>query len=374
MSEKIRLLLEKQPLPNIPFWENTHSKIFIYGTGEMAQSVYRVLIENGLVISGFLDHRILVNPFLNGLPVLNSEGASDAIVVIGIHNRDAEIPPILERLRSIGVRQIITPVELYDFFGDALGIRYWLTKRNYYFSYRALIEEVSSMWSDEASRLLYESVLEFRINGDYSLLPAPDLVHQYFPSDIPSWKTPLRFVDCGAFHGDTLLSFQQSNISFEAISAFEPDENNFRKLAQFIHANRKYFPAANLWPCGVSSSTRQLSFDKDRGEASATSLSGNSMVQCVSLDEAIPYFMPTLIKMDIEGAEYDALLGACQIINTYLPGLAVSLYHRPEHLWQLPMLVEAIAPGKYNYYMRSHAMSTFDTVLYCVPIRAEKTV
>jgi len=370
MNEKLRFLLEKTPVQNVPFWENTHSKIFIYGTGGMAQSIYRVLTEKGLMVSGFLDHRMKEKSFLNGLPVFSPEKASEAIIVIGIHNRDAEIPPILERLRLLGAAQIITPVELYDFFSEALGIRYWLTKRDYYFSYKSLIEEVSLMWADEASRSLYTSILEFRITGDYSVLPSPDLAHQYFPLDIPAWKTPLRLVDCGAFDGDTLLNFQKSNILFEAVAAFEPDENNFCKLAQFAHANREYFSSINLWPCGVSSSTRQLSFDTGKGEASSVSIGGGSVVQCVSLDEALRTFMPNLIKMDIEGTEPEALIGARQIINTYLPGLAISLYHRPEHHWQLPMLVENIAPGKYSFYVRSHAMNTFDSVLYCVPIPA----
>ena len=91
------------------------------------------------------------------------------------------------------------------------------------------------------------------------------------------------------------------------------------------------------------------------------------MVQCVALDDAIPTFASNLIKMDIEGAEYDALLGARRLIHSFLPGLAISIYHRAEHLWQLPMLVRDIAPGKYSFYIRSHAMNTFETVLYCVP-------
>jgi FkbM family methyltransferase len=202
---------------------------------------------------------------------------------------------------------------------------------------------------------------------NYSLLPAPDVAHQYFPLDIPAWKAPLRFVDCGAFDGDTLLNFQKSNISLETVSAFEPDENNFRKLAQFIHANQEYFSSVNLWPCGVSSSTRQFSFDVGKGEASAVSLAGSSVIQCVSLDEAIPTFLPNLIKMDIEGAEPDALYGARNLIKASRPGLAISIYHRPEHLWQIPLLIENIAKGQYQYYLRAHAFNDFDVVLYAIP-------
>lgn len=373
MNEKLRALLEKQPPPTTPFWENTRSRIFIYGTGGMAQSVYRVLTEKGLVVSGFLDHRASVNPFLNGLPILTPENASGAIVVIGIHNRDADVPVIIEGLKISGAERIINPVELYDFFSDELGIRYWLTKKDYYFSFKSLIEEVGSIWADEASQSLYTSILEFRINGDYSVLPQPDLARQYFPLDIPAWKTPLRFVDCGAFDGDTLLNFQKSNIPFEAVSAFEPDERNFGRLARFVHANEGYFRSANLWPCGVSSSIRQLSFDTGHGEASAVSFGGSSTVQCVSLDEAIPNFMPNLIKMDIEGAELDALLGARNLIRKSHTGLAISIYHRPEHLWQIPLLIEDLAMGHYQYYLRVHGFNDFDLVLYCIPIIAGKS-
>lgn len=367
MNERLSSILNERSLQNIPFWESTRSRIFIYGTGSMAQSVYRVLTENGLMISGFLNHRLPGNPFLNGLPILGPENASEAIVVIGIHNRDAEIPPILERLKSLGAARIITPIDLYDFYGEALGIRYWLTKRDFYFSFMSVIEDVDSMWADEESQSLYAALLEFRITGDYSLLPQPDLRHQYFPLDIPAWKTPLRFVDCGAFDGDTLLNFQKSNIPLEAVSAFEPDENNFRKLAQYVNAEKGYFPTVNLWPCGVYSSTKQLSFNSGKGEASAASAAGSSMVQCISLDEAIPTFMPNLIKMDIEGAEPDALLGARSLIQGSRPGLAISIYHRPEHLWQIPLLVENLAQGQYRYFLRAHAFNDFDVVLYAIP-------
>lgn len=101
--------------------------------------------------------------------------------------------------------------------------------------------------------------------------------------------------------------------------------------------------------------------------ASNIASAGAAIIQAVALDDALPTFTPNLIKMDIEGAEYDALLGARKLIRTHLPGLAISLYHRPEHLWQLPLLVERIAPGKYKFMMRSHAQNSFDLVLYAIP-------
>jgi len=76
------------------------------------------------------------------------------------------------------------------------------------------------------------------------------------------------------------------------------------------------------------------------------------------------YIAHKLIKTDIEGAEPDALLGTRKLISEHLPGLAISIYHRPEHLWQIPLLVYQIAGNQYQHYLRSHAFSDFDIVLY----------
>ena len=91
------------------------------------------------------------------------------------------------------------------------------------------------------------------------------------------------------------------------------------------------------------------------------------MIQCVSLDEALPGFAPSLIKMDIEGAEMDALQGARTLIARHCPGLAISVYHRPEHLWQIPLWVNHAMPGAYRLSLRSHAYNDFELVLYAIP-------
>jgi len=90
------------------------------------------------------------------------------------------------------------------------------------------------------------------------------------------------------------------------------------------------------------------------------------MIQVVALDEAIPHFRPNLIKMDVEGAEMDALRGAGRLIQKYRPGLAISSYHHPAHLWQIPKLVSELCP-EHKLYLRCHSHSSFDLVLYAFP-------
>ncbi len=73
-----------------------------------------------------------------------------------------------------------------------------------------------------------------------------------------------------------------------------------------------------------------------------------------------------LLKMDIEGAEQQASRGASQTIQTHRPVLAVSLYHRPADLWEIPLLIEEISPG-YRMYLRVYGDMLLETVLYCLP-------
>jgi len=354
--------------------ENNSESIFVYGTGSVGNDVWKLLNAKGFALKGFMDHRgtqsnlVGTNIYLPQDERISKEERKNSSVIIAIHNRDANISLILENLRALKYRGIITLIDLYDRFPSELGERYWLTSRDFYSRFPDSIRSAHDLLADQTSRDIYNRLIQFRLSGDYSLLPQPDLEHQYFPADIPAWKTPLRLVDCGAFDGDTLKNFITANISIEAVAAFEPDLINFRKLSQFVKENQNHLPHTSLWPCGVFSSTTQLHFATGRGESSNITNAGESTLQCISLDEAISTFTPNLIKMDIEGAEVEALRGAQYILQEARPGLAISVYHRPEHLWEIPLLIERLMRGSYQYYLRSHGFNDFDIVLYAIPV------
>jgi hypothetical protein len=75
---------------------------------------------------------------------------------------------------------------------------------------------------------------------------------------------------------------------------------------------------------------------------------------------------PNLIKMDIEGGELDALMGAAAILEKYRPNLAISVYHKTNDIWQIPGLISSII-GPCNYFLRRHSRTIADTVLYVFP-------
>ncbi|MCZ2127151.1 MAG: FkbM family methyltransferase [Anaerolineales bacterium] len=363
MSAWLNAIFQKEnpPLEN---WLSGEYPIYIYGAGTFARDAYRALIQKGAHVSAFLDHRQEAQKQVDGLPVLSPQSAKDAVVVIGIHNRDADVLDIVRNLKAIGAKKIISAVEIYQQIGNLLGERYWLAKQSFYKPCQKFIENAYALLKDDESRQLYRAILEFRWTGDCAILPEPDFENQYASPSVPAWHSPLRLVDCGAYEGDTLAFFLSAGMQIEALVALEPDSQNFAKLSQFVASRRSQISEATLFPCGAFHSTTTLSFKTGFGEASALSEAGGQTIQCVALDEVIPNFAPNLIKMDVEGSECDALFGARKIINQHLPNLALAVYHRPDHLWRIPLIVEEIAPQKYDFYLRSHARSSFETALY----------
>lgn len=389
MDKRFQNILKKiqEYTPDVPFWQKNPGDIFVYGTGTMAQEVCKVLLQRGLPVHGYLDHKIK-SKFLSGLPVMPPDDPqisgterNTVNIVLAIHNPYADIPAICSQLNKLGYKYIINAIELYDYLADELGMRYWLVRRTFYKSLGSVLEKAYGLWADDTSREIFTAILEHRISADYNRLPQVDWEHRYAPVDIPAWKSPMRLIDCGAFDGDSISDLQRAGASFEAIAAFEPDSSTFQKLAGFFHSNPTLCQDVTLWPCGVYSSTTQLRFNASQSVNSSLSETGDAMVQCVAIDEVLPKFFPTLIKMDIEAAEYDALIGAQKTILQHKPGLAISLYHRPEHLWQIPLLVERLANAsfpsgfqgsvsdtRYQYYIRPHMTNGYELVFYAVPV------
>lgn len=376
MDSMLREALEQSNKYQKPsFWDVTHRSIFIYGTGTFAREVQHVLDKRGVTISGFMDHRSRDETKIGTIRVFQPDDPSierkQVYVLLGIHNREANILTIQENLLRLGYNNIVSTIDLYDHFAEELGNRYWLTGRDFYSKHTAEIEEAYGLFTDETSRTTFSNEIRFRITGDFSLLPTPDTKHQYFPPGLPAWESPLRLIDCGAYDGDAIRDILDSGLKIIAIAAFEPDQNNYRKLTEFAQKNLQQIHEMSLWPCGVYSKTKQLYFQSGQGEGSFVSNAGNTLIQCIAIDDALPNFSPTLIKMDIEGAELDALQGALNTIAKHKPGLAISAYHTPAHLWEIPLYINSFAKHNqinYTYHLRAHANNCFETVFYAIPI------
>lgn len=344
--------------------------LVIYGAGNFGKDLCQFAQNKGYKVLAFLDQKAVPGQILQGIPVLLPDSKElttrqkhDSTVLVAIHNRDVNIIPIITSLIEMGFERILNPVELYDIFSDQLGNRFWLTSPLAYKNWQEEIAKVYSLWEDDTSRSIYMALLTQRIKGDYSVLNCPDPAHQYFPPNLPPWKYPLRLIDCGAYDGDTFRQMKTQDIAVESVVAFEPDLENFKKLSRYI--STEWNSPTLLFSCGVHSTTGQLKFASDGGEGGKLSESGSTFIQAVALDDVLNNFHPSLIKMDIEGAEIEGLMGAQKVIRQDRPGLAICVYHCPQHLWQIPEMIKKWDCG-YIFYLRTHAYNGFEVVLYTV--------
>jgi FkbM family methyltransferase len=343
--------------------------VVIYGAGNTGAAVCSYLTSAGYRVAGLLDANARPEQHWRGIPVYRPQGwlernrPAEFEVVVAIHNYAVDMGPLLEEIRKMGFARVINMVEYQNLFTDDQPFRYWLTPGTFYQPFLLEIDQLLALLADEMSRVWLKAVLAFRLTGDYSRLPSPTPRDQYRPDGLPRWSNPMRFIDCGAFNGDTIEQFaRRDGYRFDAIAAFEPDPGNFAALT----ARASTHGPSACFPCGVGASTSLVRFQTGQGMGSRSSPEGDSAIQCVAIDQALGNFRPTLIKMDIEGAELEALWGARNTIMASRPGLAISLYHQPAHLWQIPLLISSWSLG-YRLYIRGHAHNGFELVFYAIP-------
>lgn len=342
---------------------------WIYGAGGYGQIIRRLLAERGIEIRGFVDLRA-DNPALSQrvgatvvTPAQFAHGqAKGTTLIVGLHNFAADQAPIVKWGRSMGFSEIILPAELPDMLGQDAG-SYWLTGRGHAVSAAYEIECIAARLADRRSVEVLLGAARFRITGDIAEHPASDLPSQYFPPDVPLTQEPLRAVDGGAFTGDIHEAASRIGASFAEWWAFEPDPANFVDLV--ATAARVRVPRTTLFPCGLGDRCEQIRFTS--GEAAGSHVGeGDSIAQIVALDAVLPGILPNYVKLDIEGFERQAIAGMADTLERSRPHIAMSIYHKPEDLWELPLLIHELLPQS-KLYIRQHGFNGFDTVLYAVP-------
>jgi FkbM family methyltransferase len=358
-------------------------EVILYGAGSVGRDVCRVLTAAGIRVLCILDRRATGGETFLAVPIhsvdacpVERERRATIPVVLSIFNREVDIPAVAVTLRSAGFTKVVSFVGLHAAFAGPLGDRFWLTDRRHLESHHADIEDAERLWADDDSRALYRSLIALRRSGEYGEPLSPRAGDtQYFPSDVPGWlhRSPLRFVDCGAYQGDTLELMLASERHAEASAHFEPDIENFAGLARLVRARRRDLRgSAVLWPCAVGDRSGAVAFQDGRQEASGVNADGGATVTAVALDDVLVGWAPSFIKMDIEGSEIEALHGARQVIAESRPSLAVCVYHRPDHLWRIPLLLSSWDElTGYRYYLRAHGFNGFDIVLYARPDSTE---
>lgn len=335
---------------------------YLYGAGRMGREVLAHWRACGVDAAAFIDRAAARLGDVDGLPVVSPDAVPDASrsrVLVALHSPGADVAAVV---RDLAARRFGTVDTLWSACRDdgwLPALPYWLAPRRDWSIDDDAIAAARALLVDDASRAVFDAQLALRRDGRYDAAAAPTPADQYFPHDLPRWDEPLALVDCGAFDGDTLRAARTAGYTVARYVGFEPDPVNFTALETDVGA----LPSATLHREGVAAARGVLRFAANAGPSGRLAEDGTLEVLVTTIDAACTDVAPTLIKMDIEGGERDALDGARETIVRCRPGLAISAYHRPDDLWRIPLAIDALGLG-YRFFLRSHAHCGFDTVLY----------
>lgn len=232
---------------------------------------------------------------------------------------------------------------------------------------RKSIETLYNILQDETSKSILKTIVEKRKIGflDYTDIRTST---EYFLTDIFQFMEQEVYVDAGVFDGDSILKFiEVMNGSYKKIYGFEADAYNFeaavKNLSGFGEKIKLYNKA--LW--NKNELGNFLVGEKESSKVSETieEMKNSVEVEFCRLDDMIGAEKVTFLKMDIEGAELEALEGAKELIKRDKPKLAICIYHKPNDLWKIPLYIHELVPD-YKLYIRHHSYHYCDTVLYAV--------
>ena len=189
----------------------------------------------------------------------------------------------------------------------------------------------------------------------------------YYEPDIFLNNKDDIFVDIGAYTGDSILNYTNVyGTDYKKIYAYEITKDS----CDIMRDNLKDLHDVEIRRKGAGAKPGEMFLDRSTSDPSANQLSKSSSgdrVEIVKLDDDIPEGF-TFLKMDIEGAEYDALLGAEQTIRRCRPKLAICVYHGYDDLWRIPLLIDSMVPD-YTFCLRHNGGNIIPTefVLLCKP-------
>lgn len=159
------------------------------------------------------------------------------------------------------------------------------------------------------------------------------------------------FIDGGAFIGDSALSFIKYQP--ERIFSFEPNKENYNLLSQTININR-LGEKIKAVPKGLGERSERISFSGEGLSYSAANIKNTKTeeVEVITIDDFVIHnnIIPGLIKLDIEGLEYECIKGALNVIKDKKPVLLISIYHNMRDFFEIKPLLEDLKI--YNFMIR----------------------
>lgn len=250
---------------------------------------------------------------------------------------------------------------LFDTTGQGNYLDY-----DYYTEHKNEFEKIYDMLADEKSRKVLEAYINQRVSGSLEYLQNLRDIEEYFDSEIVDISRINTFVDCGAYIGDSYERFlktyrNRTGREYDGRAyLWEPELDNLKALHCKYDKNEKVIIIGK----GTWHTAERLSFSGSGTAGGVTAEKSETVIQVDSIDNVVKEAVD-FIKMDIEGAEYQALLGAESAIKKHHPILAICVYHKRDDLIKIPNLIQMLGEG-YRYYLRAYSPHSLGIILYAV--------
>lgn len=350
-----------------------YSHILLYGAGiygNEALNFIRKNLRNGTeAVSAFIDDTPnKIGTTVNNIPVLRPDlgltAFPDSLILLCCDERSHST--MTDKLLALGIpkeRILVPEIAFLDFDGDPQFLR----------TFENEIRCVGEMVSDELSKRVLHNVLQYRLTHDGRLLDtiSENVSRRYFDKDLLSGVGKGAYLDCGSYRGDSLEGYlQYCGAEIGNVTCCEPDIDNFKHLRAYVETLG--IPDIQLVNKGVWHTAGVLHFAATGDKSSSIASEGTQSIAVDTVDHLVGNGSLDFLKIEVNGAEYEALLGACQVIRRETPVVAVSVYHNREDILRIPLLLKALSP-QYHLYLRYYGVKTLtDIVCYAIPSKKKE--
>jgi FkbM family methyltransferase len=177
-------------------------------------------------------------------------------------------------------------------------------------------------------------------------------------------------IDGGGCWADTALYFANEVGRDGKVFSFEFIPNNIKIFETNTSLNQELKETIELIKNPLWKDSNTKLYFKDFGPGSKVSmvpsedLEGECDTACI--DDLVGrkgLKKIDFIKMDIEGAEMNALKGALVTIKKFRPKLAIALYHSAEDFERIPLLIKEMVP-EYKFYFSHCSIHEEESILF----------
>ena len=339
--------------------------ICMYGMGNGADKIIRVLDSIGVTVDDFFasdgfvrGHSFHGKTVLSYSEIKEKYGAENIIILISF---GSSLPNVLSLFKSVND-------ECETYAPDVPVCDIELFTYEFFNKNKEKIEKVYSLLADDTSKKIYENVINYKLSGniDYLFKAETDKDETYSLLCAEKFE---YVADLGAYNGDTVREILEYSPNVKAITAFEPDRRNFKKLSQYCESIQDRI-AINALNAAAWSSDTTLLFggegNRNSGVFAPSKTAKTVEVDARSLDSALSGSRVDYIKYDVEGAEREAIEGSLDTILSYRPALLVSAYHKSEDIFSLPLQIHELRPDYKLYYRRYPYVPAWDLNLICI--------